>query len=846
MTAAGTAIAPGSTVHTDRTIDVVPGNSKSFTYVAGAKTCSSISCHGAGSVPATWGATMPADCTGCHGGNAASPAPIGTGKHAVHMNQAAVLGSNYGCVECHALSVSGDRTILSTVIHGNGFKDFSGAKAGRSSSYVSATGICSATYCHTDGKGTQKSMTATTWLGTATLDCTGCHGSDAAPAFASVAGEPNYANQGAGLPRANSHAKHMGGAGATTCYYCHGNTMTTAGDIIGSSSTHTNRTIDVAPGGTKSFTFTPGTKTCASISCHGSGSASAQWGQQMPVDCTGCHGGNAAAATSISSGKHTPHVNNGTVIGDNFSCVECHAKTVSADRTIGNLVNHGNGYADYSGSRAGRSSSYSTATGVCSATYCHTDGKGTVKDLSAAGWNSAATLDCTGCHGNDAAPAFTSVAGEPNYATAGGGVLRSNSHKSHAAAGASSCDTCHTATVTAAGTGIKSGSKHLDRNIDVTFNTAKATATWNSGAKTCSTISCHSNGNATWGGPSTAGCKTCHANLSATHGKHIGDLLDSGLVSFYSYTANKSSGTVYRFGCANCHPTDPARHRNGSVDVTVASNKPGAGYLNRLNTLVTTDTGGYTRGGSNSFTCDTVYCHSNGKSTALVPADYRQTPNWYGGTVTNKCGMCHDNPPQYAGQSHYNPASSLGNNGTAPYKESGHMINIHFSKISKGNNLNGFLGYSAIGSKSHGNPGVANTISCYICHSGIVNSTTIDTHAMDGTGSKFRCGNCHTSATATPVQTGQISDTSLHINGTKNVAFAPITFKTKAQLSNVANALGWTRHGSYKAADAYDSSDLSVSTWDAQTKTCLTACHVNQPNITWGAQLTCVSCHANQ
>jgi hypothetical protein len=117
---------------------------------------------------------------------------------------------------------------------------------------------------------------------------------------------------------------------------------------------------------------------------------------------------------------------------------------------------------------------------------------------------------------------------------------------------------------------------------------------------------------------------------------------------------------------------------------------------------------------------------------------------------------------------------------------------------------------------------------------------------MDGSSSLFRCSSCHSASTRTSLQPGQITNAALHVNGSKDVLFAPITFKTKAQLSNVANALGWTRNGNYKSADSYDSFDLSVATWDPATKTCLTACHVNQPGILWGAQLKCVSCHARQ
>ena len=208
--------------------------------------------------------------------------------------------------------------------------------------------------------------------------------------------------------------------------------------------------------------------------------------------------------------------------------------------------------------------------------------------------------------------------------------------------------------------------------------------------------------------------------------------------------------------------------------------------------------------------------------------------------------MCHDNPPQYLGQSHYVAASTLGNNGTPPYNDSGHMVGIHFKNTSKGNNLNGFLGYSSSGNMAHGNAALATTVSCYLCHSGIVSTTTIDTYTMNGSSSKFRCGSCHTGSTRTKLQNGLIVNTALHMNGVKNVVFTPTSIKTKAQLNNAGNALGWTRNGVYKDVAAYDSADLSVSTWNSGTKTCLTACHVNQPNITWGGALQCVSCHANQ
>ena len=213
--------------------------------------------------------------------------------------------------------------------------------------------------------------------------------------------------------------------------------------------------------------------------------------------------------------------------------------------------------------------------------------------------------------------------------------------------------------------------------------------------------------------------------------------------------------------------------------------------------------------------------------------------------------MCHDNPPKYATgggsyNSHYVAASKLGDNGRTPVKEAGHMVGIHFKFTAKGGVQNGFLGYSSSGSMAHGNADLATTISCVTCHSGIVSPTKIDTYAMEGTASQYRCGNCHNENTRTPQQAGEIVDTTRHLNGVKDVAFPAITFKTKAQLRSQANALGWNRSGTYKEDVSYDSFALGSSIWNPDTKTCLTACHVNQPNITWGAQLQCVSCHARQ
>jgi predicted CxxxxCH...CXXCH cytochrome family protein len=137
---------------------------------------------------------------------------------------------------------------------------------------------------------------------------------------------------------------------------------------------------NVTQGSDNGFKWTNGT--CSSTYCHSNGNGGAgnntsfTWASpQGTLGCTGCHGGNAVSGAPISSNKHTAHINNAAVLGagNNFACVECHAKTVASDTTIGNKLDHVNKYKDYSGVRAGGSASYTDHS--CSASYCHSSGK---------------------------------------------------------------------------------------------------------------------------------------------------------------------------------------------------------------------------------------------------------------------------------------------------------------------------------------------------------------------------------------------------------------------------------------------------------------------------------------
>ncbi|HEY6007203.1 MAG TPA: CxxxxCH/CxxCH domain-containing protein, partial [Geobacteraceae bacterium] len=410
-----------------------------------------------------------ASCTACHGDDVASGKPLTTGKHSAHINTAVnvSLGTALGCTECHAKTVSMNDKISTPANHMNNFVDYSGVRAGKSTTYTSATGVCATAYCHSDGKGRQNApfSSGNGWKSTATIaDCKGCHGNDSqAGSFTSSYGEPNYSNAGSGVPRANSHRtannKHVTAAG--DCTYCHSATTVSGVAILTGSTSHVDGALTVVSGGGKAFTWTSGTKTCSNISCHSGGSA--VWGATL--SCAGCHGGDVASGNPIATGRHTGHINNAAVIGTNFGCVECHAKTLSSNTVISNAALHGNGFADYSGVKAGKSTTYSSATGQCSATYCHTDGKGTQKITAANNWKSGATLDCKGCHGSDTnAGSFVSQYGEPNYSNAGSGAAKANSHSAKHVTALTSCGNCHAAT-TSTGNTI-TGASHLSGSIN--------------------------------------------------------------------------------------------------------------------------------------------------------------------------------------------------------------------------------------------------------------------------------------------------------------------------------------------------------------------------------------------
>lgn len=678
-------------------------------------------------------------CNTCHG----DATTLITGKHAAHVNNDSTLGLSYGCVDCHAKSVTSNTAIKpAPTAHRNGiYGDFSAARA-YETGYVQGSGNCS-TYCHTNGKGGAAAVSVNWISGPAINDCKGCHGGGGS------AGEPSYPNGGAAAVDANSHPKHVAATGgAASCQNCHGATM--SGASLNASGKHTDKTIDVLQGNSKTFGYTDASKTCSTSSCHSNGfftAADAQWGATL--DCKGCHGDATNAATKL-SGAHNAHINGGAATGGMFGCVDCHATTVTNNTTLKASGTHMNNLLNFTSAKAYKTG-FNLAAGTCS-TYCHTNGRGQAPAV-AVTWTGAA-IDCGGCHGKDSVS------------------ITSGSHQKHLSDSAT-CANCHSLTTT--DNVSVTGANHIDGTVELqqggaNFNGKPVQFSY-AGSLTCNNISCHSAyaspvNTAVWGTPAT--CNTCHpqGSLSGAHAVHMGALnLASGSV-YYNMTANRSPsqdesvGRTYGFGCGTCHPMNPANHLNGSIDVDLNRVNPflPVGTLRFLNH----STAGYTMGSTK--VCSNIYCHSNAsrveaESNVASNTSLAWTDTFAAHPANDRCAYCHGNQPTTGAHG----AHAVSNHYDNVYN--GKSGKVTTNKLLSGNNL------------AHGNPNNSTTINCYICHNEVVKTKRNDMNT--------KCIGCHNAANTVGASYGvkaSIANLSLHVNGARNINLAPIQVLSRAQI----------------------------------------------------------------
>jgi predicted CxxxxCH...CXXCH cytochrome family protein len=515
-------------------------------------------------------------CTDCHGMPPLDGAyrNISTGafrgNHQTHLPAAAVPNA---CAVCHAGSDKYTTGHLDRVVQMTANVNSSPVAATYSKGvFFNATsapvlGSCSSVNCHFEAA-------TPTWGNAKLTSPAGCNACHDAP--------PRDGNHPTATGSGKKHGDYFGTT-VSSCMKCHPDHSVEAFPFAHATSAG-KRSLSVLFTGTNAGGSYSGTLTypaylpsqsparngtCSGLYCHSNGSGAAPrvaavWGSSLPADCTGCHGGDSSTANPITTGKHPAHMNNAAVLGSNFGCAECHAKSVSANATVSSPANHVNGFKDYSGRRAGGSSRYNATAKTCSIVYCHSNGKGGYVNPPA--WNSTAVLGCNGCHGT------TTTTGVPDYSTG-------NTHGKHVLTSAD-CDTCHSGT-TATGTAIKGGSAlHINGVGDVIFDPARAgtSAAYNATAKSCSTTSCHGASSPVWGATLPTDCTGCHGGTASSSKPMASNAHPTHLTAAYG-PGGYLGGAVS--SCQVCHiysTTQPeAHHANGAVDIITGSGSACAG-----------------------------------------------------------------------------------------------------------------------------------------------------------------------------------------------------------------------------------------------------------------------------
>jgi predicted CxxxxCH...CXXCH cytochrome family protein len=471
---------------------------------------------------------------------------------------------------------------------------------------------------------------------------------------------------------------------------------------------------------------------------------------------------------------------------------------------------------------------------------------------------------CTTCHGtapnSPAPPVSTTGSSDPGDVAVG-------AHTSHLTDGtmrtAIGCDECHIVPTDPGDTGhIDVFPAEIDWGPLATVDNPGPS--WNHGTETCTNTYCHgatlaggTNKTPVWTlvNGTQAACGTCHGNppppphtgnsdchmchagtvdgagdIDVANGEHIDGLLQfaggacdtchgappaSGThMMHYSAQAGDASygglgatadllpaGTAYAFDCGNCHPMDASHHMNGldnagggNAEVELSPAGAPGGTLRALHDpsasytpggTVMVDPQGYT---FTMGTCDNIYCHSRSTVTtpnpipepgvdfafAGYPISYPpytvtttrtySSPTW-GGIMA--CDGCHDFTPRT-----FDPTVEAGAGDSHSWVDGSNFENMH-----------GWM---------HGGDPCA----CATCHFGTV---------MDQ-------GNRYRMSGLSVYDAVSITDTTVHVNGSGDVAFTP-------DLVTITST----------------PFDLSTATYDTLSQTCNdVSCHLNDTAVQWG------------
>ncbi|MBT0663480.1 CxxxxCH/CxxCH domain-containing protein [Geobacter pelophilus] len=817
-----------------------------------------------------WGAApSPLTCTSCH---AYPPAySKGSPKSNTHL-----LHNSYGykCSQCHyATTQNGTSLTAGGNSHLNHAYDISGPPdKPLTYSFSSTGGSCGNSYCHSTGQGkvnpADPPVYATpTWDQKRTVRCRMCH-------------KAGYHAYDSFMMDTGSHYKHIQFestlstcklchfterySGIGSCGECHNSGTTTIGsgiytDFSPRGPEHANGVVDVRfmptypdLGSTVNWQYTgdsvPGTAygSCRNVYCHSKGTrnqppfefgniSTVKWGAgPLPVDCTGCHGGDLASSSPITTKSHGKHLGQ--------DCNKCHADTAynsrsaKPNRPLSDMYQmyskgsyHTDGYVEVNfnntttaigGKYAGQTATINrlpgAATGRCNNVYCHTNGVvvvtgGSFGNISTPLWGTTGRLNCGSCHGNPPA----------NY----DGHPKANAHQKHT----SDCKQCHYQT-TADNVTINNRAKHAQHRYEL--SSAPGTSfiyTFAANGSSCSNVSCHSNGGASrdWG----TSCIHCHGNPPTPGGHQRSHLA---------------------YGCQNCHYsvtsngnwiTNTALHNNGRKTISAG---PGVTFTN-LSTMTNY--------------CSNVSCHNDGTKVAtgqLHNSGYGST--WWNATATLSCSACHrdrsywsvydypnGSPKANSHQKHsgtnriscvYCHASTMdgGGNLLAGHKNGQYDLKAYYSRIN--------FAYTYATSTDHKLGGTCANIYCHGDGTAVTTNLPVTATATWG-GASLACNSCHgyppAYTSSNPKVNGHMGKhlpyscdkchygfPSGHTDGSYNVSpgnYLRMTY-TKSYYSTCSNV---SCHGDGTSTTTYIAPVNGPLQWGATQSFSCTSCHAMPP-----------------
>jgi predicted CxxxxCH...CXXCH cytochrome family protein len=490
--------------------------------------------------------------------------------------------------------------------------------------------------------------------------------------------------------------------------------------------------------------------------------------------------------------------------------------------------------------------------GYCSNVNCHFQKQTT-------NWGDpayTAPADCGSCHGNPPSATVTPFTGGA-----------AGSHVEHDAyySGATNCVKCHSNNTTFAHA-TSAGNRALiialkDKNnlAGGTYSQTNITNYLPSYAPkafgTCSAIYCHSDGlnNATftpkavptWGN-NTLTCASCHG----------GDAASTSPMATVAHNRHITAGTTARYGanitCDACHNLSTS---NGT---TISAAGLTTNHVNRLvevNMAVGTYSNASHVPGPVAGTCNSTYCHSNGKGAAVAQAWNATTLNCtschpsLGGAHARHMGSLTLSSISFYG---YTANKSAGSDPTTtatwasygfgcanchPYNKTSHMngtIEVIVTKDAAGGSIRNL---NAATAQVIGTVG-SNSVTCanIYCHSD-GKGNYIPTSAWSSTYGADRCSKCHGNA---PAGSHQAHAVGIHNDDVSNLVVGKLA---------ASGAVGVSAgHGDSSQSTTIGCNICHVATTNyARNKynSACTSCHTGGADATEAGRITALNMHVN-